>query len=783
MTTVLYLGRDEDVVDGVRRTAPQLDVRRADPGAVADAPSADCVVVTPDGTGDESAIVADLRRVGYRGPVVLFGSGTHEALAARVDELGATTYVRRDVTNGHEPWLWLAETVERVTARPSKRRETRLTLLDELARELMRVEEYGAVAATVVEAIESALGVNAAVVEPTTDDDSDGATVLAATTGFEPGLLDDPAVAAAVASGSEECTPAGGPEVEHPGLLAVAPIGDRGSLLVGGRGDVAVEFELVRALAATAEVAFDRAERETRLREERDRIASLFENTSDAIVDVENVDGEPIVRAVNTTFERVFGFTSEEIVGANLDEFIGPEEDDTSATYRLYGLAGGPFEREVRRSTADDVRDFLLRSVPFDREGTQRGYAIYTDITERKRIERTLGRLHETTRDLIRAESRTEIAEITVRAASDILGYPVTAVRLYEPKSETLRLAAVSEETVSVLGERPADGPEVDLAWEAFRVGQPKVVDDLSAHGITDVGIDRAMYLPLGDGGLLTLGSPEAESFDESDRRLAQILAANVEVALSRAARVAVLRDREDELARQNERLEAFASVVSHDLRNPLSVARGYLGLARDACLTDGEGNGDDEGPAPHFERVERAHERMNRLITDLLALARQGQTVGETQELSIEEAADRAWAAVETGTATLDVVDERRVDADGERLGTLFENLFRNAVEHGSPSSRSEADGTGAAVHVRVGALDDGFFVEDDGPGIPESEREKVFERGYSTGDSGTGFGLSIVRGIAEAHGWTLDVTASESGGARFEVHGVDTAARERIE
>jgi PAS domain S-box-containing protein len=546
---------------------------------------------------------------------------------------------------------------------------------------------------------------------------------------------------------------------------------------------VAVEFELVRALAATAEVAFDRAERETRLREERDRIASLFENTSDAIVDVENVDGEPIVRAVNTTFERVFGFTSEEIVGANLDEFIGPEEDDTSATYRLYGLAGGPFEREVRRSTADDVRDFLLRSVPFDREGTQRGYAIYTDITERKRIERTLGRLHETTRDLIRAESRTEIAEITVRAASDILGYPVTAVRLYEPKSETLRLAAVSEETVSVLGERPADGPEVDLAWEAFRVGQPKVVDDLSAHGITDVGIDRAMYLPLGDGGLLTLGSPEAESFDESDRRLAQILAANVEVALSRAARVAVLRDREDELARQNERLEAFASVVSHDLRNPLSVARGYLGLARDACLTDGEGNGDDEGPAPHFERVERAHERMNRLITDLLALARQGQTVGETQELSIEEAADRAWAAVETGTATLDVVDERRVDADGERLGTLFENLFRNAVEHGSPSSRSEADGTGAAVHVRVGALDDGFFVEDDGPGIPESERERVFERGYSTGDSGTGFGLSIVRGIAEAHGWTLDVTASESGGARFEVHGVDTTARERIE
>jgi PAS domain S-box-containing protein len=778
MTTVLYLGRDEDVVDGVRRAAPRIDVERADPGAVADAPSADCVVVTPDGVGDESSEVADLRRAGYRGPVVLFGSGTHERLASRADELNATTYVRRDVANGHEPWLRLAETVERVATTASKRRETQLTLLHELARELMRVEEYGAVAATVVESIEHALGVDAAVVESTADDDGDGATVLAATAGFETGSLDDPAVAAAVAAGTEERTPAGGPEVEHPGVMAVAPIGERGSLLVGGRGGEVVEFELVRALAATAEVAFERAVREARLREERDRIASLFENTSDAIVDVENVDGEPIVRSVNATFERVFGFTSEEIVGANLDEFIAPDEDGTSAASRMYGLAGGPFEREVRRSTADGVRDFLLRSVPFDREGTERGYAIYTDITERKQIERTLGRLHETTRDLIRAESRTEIAEITVRAANDILGYPVTAVRLYEPKRETLRLAAVSEETESVLGERPADGPEVDLAWEAFRVGQPKVVDDLSAHGVTDVGIERAMYLPLGDGGLLTLGSTEAERFDESDRRLAQILASNVEVALSRAARVAVLRDREDELARQNERLEAFASVVSHDLRNPLSVARGYLGLARDACLADG----DDGDPDPHFERIERAHERMNRLITDLLALARQGQTVGTTQELSLGEAADQAWTAVETGTATLDVVDDRRIDADGERLGTLFENLFRNSVEHGSTGA-ADSEGNGAVVHVRVGPLDDGFFVEDDGPGIPEREREKVFERGYSTGDSGTGFGLSIVRGIAEAHGWTLDVTASESGGARFEVHGVDTAARERIE
>jgi signal transduction histidine kinase len=286
----------------------------------------------------------------------------------------------------------------------------------------------------------------------------------------------------------------------------------------------------------------------------------------------------------------------------------------------------------------------------------------------------------------------------------------------------------------------------------------------------------------------LTLGSPAAEAFDESDRRLAGILAANVEVALARAARIGVLRDREDELARQNDRLDAFASVVSHDLRNPLSVARGYLGLARDAC----EGDGSD--PGPHFERVERAHERMNHLITDLLTLARQGQAVGETEEVALGAAADRAWNTVDTGGATLDVVADRTVQADAERLDALFENLFRNAVEHGSTSSRAQPDDSvehgstdgdagDAVVTVRVGGMDDGFFVEDDGPGIPAEERDQVFDRGYSTSDSGTGFGLSIVQGIAEAHGWTIAVTESEAGGARFEVSGVDSTPRGRLD
>ncbi|MFC7234695.1 PAS domain S-box protein [Halosegnis marinus] len=212
-------------------------------------------------------------------------------------------------------------------------------------------------------------------------------------------------------------------------------------------------------------------------------------------------------------------------------------------------------------------------------------------------------------------------------------------------------------------------------------------------------------------------------------------------------------KERQRELERQNERLEEFAGVVSHDLRNPLNVAAGRLDLGRET--------GDDE----HFEAADRALERMERLIDGLLALARQGRTVGDAAPVALGDAARAAWNGVATGEAAAEFGDLPTVLADRARLEQLFENLFRNSVDH-----------AGEGVTVTVEALSDGFAVADDGPGIPESEREHVLEFGYST-DGGTGFGLAIVREIAEAHGWTMAVEASESGGARFAFRGVELA------
>jgi PAS domain S-box-containing protein len=206
-------------------------------------------------------------------------------------------------------------------------------------------------------------------------------------------------------------------------------------------------------------------------------------------------------------------------------------------------------------------------------------------------------------------------------------------------------------------------------------------------------------------------------------------------------------------LEAQNERLDAFASVLSHDLRNPLSVAKGSLELARER-----------HSPAD-FDRAESALDRMEALVEDLLTLAREGEAATALAPVALADLVRDCWETVETGDATLAVETDRTVVADASRLRQLLENLVRNAVEHAD-------DG----VTVTVGDLEDGFYVADDGPGIPEGVRETVFESGYSTTTGGTGFGLAIVSAIVEAHGWDVRVTGSETGGARFEVRGVET-------
>ena len=206
------------------------------------------------------------------------------------------------------------------------------------------------------------------------------------------------------------------------------------------------------------------------------------------------------------------------------------------------------------------------------------------------------------------------------------------------------------------------------------------------------------------------------------------------------------------EVRAERDRLAEFAGVVSHDLRNPLAVAAGRAEL----LATE---HADNE----HVAAIQQSLDRMDTIIEDLLSLARNGETLGGTELVDLESVATSCWETVTTEDASLSVTVDQTIRADRSRLKQLFENLYRNAVDH-----------AGTGVTITVGELADGFFIADDGPGINVTDRDQVFTPGYSTSDSGTGFGLAIVSQIVDAHGWTIICGESAAGGAQFEITGV---------
>jgi PAS domain S-box-containing protein len=373
-----------------------------------------------------------------------------------------------------------------------------------------------------------------------------------------------------------------------------------------------------------------------------------------------------------------------------------------------------------------EVRGRIIR----DQSG-ERLIGIHHDITRRKERGETLNRQ----RSLLKAQQEAMIdGLVVVDENQNIISY----------NDRFLELWGIPEELV----EQGDEGPP--LEWAMDRLAFPEQFREKVEYLYENPAETARDEITLADGRVF-------------DRYTAPVTGEDG----THYGRLWMFRDmtqrkaREEELERQNERLEEFASVVSHDLRNPLRTARGRLELATEECDSD------------HLASVSNAYDRMESIIDGLLSLAREGQDVGTTETVALTEVIEQTWAVtgadVETAALSLAGGTDStpgHIAADRERLQRLLENLFRNAIEH------SDGD-----VTVSVGALDDGFYVEDDGPGIPERERDTVFNVGYSSTDTGTGVGLSIVRRIAEGHGWTVRATAGSTGGARFEITDVEFA------
>lgn len=307
------------------------------------------------------------------------------------------------------------------------------------------------------------------------------------------------------------------------------------------------------------------------------------------------------------------------------------------------------------------------------------------------------------------------------------------------------RVTYVSPSVRRIVGIEPeiAEGRE---AFQFIHEDDRERVEEAFEALIDNPGEKRRVEYRLAsaDGDWLDI---ESEIWNLLDNPFVEGIVTNAREITERKERERELAAANEQLKETNQKLDQFASVISHDLRNPINVAKGHAQLARET--------GNEES----FEKVEQSLDRMESIIDDVLTLAREGEEINEMEAVDLTAAVREAWEYVQTDEATLNIVTGCTIEADRDRLLQLLENVVRNAVEHG-----------GSDVVVRVGCSPEGFYIEDNGPGIPEAMRDEIFESGTTTNAGGTGLGLSIVTAISEAHGWSVSATDGADDGARFE-------------
>jgi len=430
------------------------------------------------------------------------------------------------------------------------------------------------------------------------------------------------------------------------------------------------------------------------------------------------------IEYVNSAFEEQTGYTAEEAIGSNA-HILQSGVHDTQFYERLWEtiLNGDVWEGQIINERKNGERYVVKQTIsPVTDDGGEiiRFVAVNEDITDIR-------------------ESQESLQEERNRFASLLNAVPVPLV-ITAFNDDELIVEEANQAFTDTFGFTDSQLSEVPLDELIVDEGTSAQAQKINEQVQRGERVRREVIRYTADETkrtfLLTATPFGSEPHEES-------LATYLDITDRKQA--------EEALKQRTQELEDFANVVSHDLRNPLNVASGHLDLL------------DSDVESTHIDAIRNAHERMQELIENILMLARHGKTIDDTESVAVDDCVSESWGMVETAHATLNVETTKSIVADEGRLRQVFGNLIRNAVEHG-----------GDDVTICVGDFDGGFYVADDGPGIPEAEREQVFEASYTSTEIGTGLGLAIVREVVGAHGWEITVTESRTGGARFEIEGV---------
>lgn len=476
----------------------------------------------------------------------------------------------------------------------------------------------------------------------------------------------------------------------------------------------------------------ERKQRQQKLETQHQQLSILFDKTPEPIFyyEYENEDTHPIIKQVNDSFVDVFGYKRNEIIGQPVTKIVPSKFKEESEEIANIVKDGTIIDREVKRKTKHGIKHFKFRAIPNEQDNADSGYAVYDDITDRIKREQKITSINK------------DLEQQRQRFISLFREFPEPTLTYQFNSDDEPIIQSVNESFKAVFGysENYAVGKNVNsLLVSRKHKEEAQQIDSRIQDGEQ---VDREIIRQTADGEkhfafrhIPTTNDTEIDGFA-------------VYVDITDRVR------RAQELQQTNQRLEQFARTVSHDLRNPINIAKGHLDIVRD--------NPSDE----YINTIDESLDRMLTIIEDVLTLARDPDSIEKSTEINIDTVATDAWQSVQTETLSLTVDTNSSLQANETLLSQLFENLYRNAVEH-----------AGDNVTVTVGAnpYKNMFYVADDGIGIPEDEHDSIIEPGETTHKDGTGLGLSIIKKIAAVHNWSMKITDSSDGGARFEFYDVN--------
>ncbi|WP_049981298.1 PAS domain S-box protein [Halolamina rubra] len=495
-------------------------------------------------------------------------------------------------------------------------------------------------------------------------------------------------------------------------------------------------------------------------KEQEERFQAFVEHSND-ILSV--LDGNGIYQYQSPSAERILGYSPGELVGDVAFEYIHPEDraDVLTAFEQVIANPGEDLVVEYRFRHGDGSWRWLeSRGVNPSETAAIDGFLINSrDVTDRKEHERQIGELHDATREMVQATDEQDVCSVAVDTAEEVLSHPIAGIWLRDEAGHSLEPAAVTTTVEEMYDELPVYTDGDSLSWRAYRTGEALVADDLSTEsGLynPDSRVRSVIVVPIGEYGVLNVGSHEVDAFTENEVTLAKLLAANAQVALGRS-------ERERQLERQTDRMEFFNSILRHDVLNAITVIRARAEFLADEL--DGEQLQDAETIVRWSDDVTEIVQRVRTVVE---TLAGEGDPELEPVDLAaaLRGELDRVRSTYPAVVFETDVPDSQPVLAN-DLLGDVLGNLVTNAIEHN--------DVEGLRLSVTVERDDDDVVVRvaDNGSGVADERKEAIFRRG-ETGhakSTGSGFGLFFADAMVEEYGGEIRLEDNDAGGATFVV------------